>query len=42
MIIIENKIWAGDLTNQLFDYYQFGMNLYKKSENIFLLYLTPF
>ena len=42
MIIIENKIWAGDLDNQLLDYHQFGMNLYKKSENIFMLYLTPY
>ena len=42
MIIIENKIWAGDIENQLLDYHQFGMNLYKKSVNIFMLYLTPF
>lgn len=43
MIIIENKIRAGDLDNQLFDYYKYGMELYdKKSENIFIIYLTPY
>lgn len=43
MIIIENKIWAGDLDNQLFDYHNYGLNLYEnKSENIFMIYLTPY
>jgi hypothetical protein len=42
MIIIENKIWADDLDNQLSDYYQFGINLYKKHENIYIIYLTPY
>lgn len=43
MIIIENKIWAGDLDNQLLDYYEYGLNLYEnKSENIFMIYLTPY
>ena len=43
MIIIENKIRAGDLDNQLLDYYKYGMELYdKKSENIFIIYLTPY
>jgi len=43
MIIIENKIRAGDSDNQLFDYYKYGLELYdKKSENIFIIYLTPY
>jgi len=43
MIIIENKIWAGDLDNQLLDYYEYGLKLYgNKSENIFMIYLTPY
>ncbi len=43
MIIIENKIWAGDLDNQLLDYYEYGLKIYgSKSENIFMIYLTPY
>lgn len=43
MIIIENKIWAGDLNNQLLDYYEYGLKLYEnRSENIYMVYLTPY
>jgi hypothetical protein len=43
MIIIENKIWANDLDNQLSDYYNFALNLCDgKSENLHVVYLTPY
>ena len=43
MIIIENKIWAGDLKNQLLDYYEYGLKLYEnRLENIYMVYLTPY
>lgn len=39
-LIIENKIYAGDQSNQLLRYYQFANNKYHSSENFKILYLT--
>lgn len=39
-IIIENKIYASDQPNQLYDYYIKNKNIYGK--NIYIIYLTPY
>lgn len=41
IIIIENKIQAGDQENQLLRYYEIARNLRYSDEEIVLLYLTP-
>lgn len=39
-LIIENKIYAGDQSNQLLRYYKFAKTKYHSSENFKILYLT--
>lgn len=39
IIIIENKVWAIDQENQLFDYYKYGIETGKE---VFMIYLTPY
>ncbi len=43
MIIIENKIWAKDIDNQLSDYYEFGLRQCDRNpDNVYVVYLTPY
>jgi len=41
LIIIENKIYAGDQEKQLQRYYDYALSKLNSDNNLFLLYLTP-
>ena len=41
-IIIENKIYASDQPNQLYDYYNYIKNKNIYGKNIYIIYLTPY
>ena len=41
-VIVENKIWADDQVQQIKDYIEFVKSKFGSTENIFVVYLTPF